>query len=136
MHKKVSRKSGVFVSANGGFVINERLFISDLFRLGGLKSLRGFNENYFFAKSFAISNIEYRYFYEPESYFVLFYDQGYLVNQHGKKSRTDLPLGLGGGINLKTDVGVIQIYYSMGSSRDQPFSFNYSKVHFGIVNRF
>jgi translocation and assembly module TamA len=126
----------MYFKLGGGFVFNERLFISDLFRLGGLKSLRGFNENYFFAKSYGISNIEYRFFYEPDSYFALFYDQGYLITQYGKNSRTDLPLGIGGGLNLKTDVGVIQIYYSLGSSRDQSFNFSHSKVHFGIVNRF
>jgi hypothetical protein len=58
------------------------------------------------------------------------------VTQYGKNSRTNLPLGVGSGLNLKTGVGVLQIYYSLGQSRDQKFSFNYSKVHFGIVNRF
>jgi translocation and assembly module TamA len=136
IHQSVSRKSGVFLKLTGGLINNKNLFLSDLFRLGGLRSLRGFNENYFFASSFAISNIEYRYFYEEDSYFVLFYDQGYLVSQYGKNNRTDLPLGLGSGLNLKTAVGVLQIYYSLGQSRDQKLSFNYSKVHFGIVNRF
>jgi translocation and assembly module TamA len=46
-YSKISPKSVLFTKVEGGKVINSYLFRNDLFRIGGLSSLRGFNENFF-----------------------------------------------------------------------------------------
>lgn len=135
-HFKLKGKVGLYAGLSGGILINDQIFINDMFRLGGLKTLRGFNENYFYTSKYSLSNIELRYFYEPESYFMLFYDQAYLASEFVNATKIDYPLGMGGGLNLKTAVGTLQVFYSLGKSKDQRLSFNYSKIHFGIINRF
>ena len=46
-----------------GGVYNDRLFFNDLYRLGGLKSIRGFSENTLFADNYAFSTLEPRFFF-------------------------------------------------------------------------
>ncbi|HYG39901.1 MAG TPA: hypothetical protein VD908_14845 [Cytophagales bacterium] len=135
-HLRIKGKSGLYAAFSGGFIFNDRILINDMFRIGGLKTLRGFNENFFFASGYGISNLEFRYFYEAESFFMLFYDQAFLRSEFINMINVDYPLGIGAGLNLKTDVGTLQVVYSLGKSNSQPLNFNYSKIHFGIINRF
>ena len=62
----------------GEGLLNPRLFINDLFRLGGLNSLRGFNENQFYTSAYAVATAEFRQFIGADSYVFLFADQAYL----------------------------------------------------------
>ncbi len=134
-HFRLGKKSVFFSKASVGLVENENLFVNDLFRLGGLKSLRGFNENFFFANRYTAVNIEYRFFTSSTSYLFLFTDHGYIWNKLST-NKENYVAGLGAGISFDTRVGVFNLVYSLGRSDEQTFSFNLSKIHFGLVTRF
>jgi len=121
----------------GGGVYNDRLFFNDLFRLGGLKSLRGFSENTFFADNFSYSTIEARFFFETSSYLFVFYDQAWWLRyslEHN--SFKDKPSGFGAGISLTTKAGIFNFVWAVGSSKIQELGFDQSKIHFGYISRF
>ncbi|ELR69883.1 hypothetical protein C900_04586 [Fulvivirga imtechensis AK7] len=120
----------------GGKIINDQLFLNDLFRLGGLRSLRGFNENYFYASDYVLSNLELRLFYATDSWLFIFYDQSYLYFNTGESQFEDYPLGIGAGINFATKAGVVSLAYALGRSEEQPLSLRISKFHFGYVAKF
>ncbi len=124
------------IKARGGKIFNDQLFVNDLYRIGGLKSLRGFNENFFFASSYALANFNIRYYLDETTYFVAFYDQSYIINNTINNQSEDYPLGLGAGINLTTNTGVFSFIYALGRTRSQPLSFSLSKIHFGYTSRF
>jgi translocation and assembly module TamA len=109
--------------------------LSDLYRIGGLKTLRGFNENNYYASDYAIYTLEYRYFTDESSYVMLFLNQAYFDNQLNN-NYTDWPLGFGTGISFTTKAGVFQFIYALGQAKDQPINLNLSKIHFGLVSRF
>jgi outer membrane protein assembly factor BamA len=132
----VSPRSVWVTSAKAGKIANSNLFKNDLFRLGGLNSLRGHNENFFFASDYAILTLEYRYFIEPTSYLFLFYDQSYIKHAVTGSYYEDHPLGTGAGVSFTTNVGVFQLIYAMGQSQDQKFGFNFARIHFGLTSRF
>lgn len=117
-------------------MINDRLFINDLFRVGGLNSLRGFNENYFFASDYMLSNLELQFHYEPGGYAFVFYDQSWLYFDTGESYFKDYPLGLGAGLNFTTASGLISLAYALGNSKEQPLNFRISKFHFGYIANF
>jgi outer membrane protein assembly factor BamA len=120
-----------------GVIYNPKaLFLNDLQRIGGLQSIRGFNENFFFASQYAISRMEGRWYFEEDSYFLAFYDQGFLTYSLRNSSFSDHPAGLGGGIALMTAGGQLMLVYALGTSKTQPFGTNLSKIHFGYVARF
>lgn len=126
---------GAFLRSASGWIRNQNLFLNDLFRAGGLKSIRGFNENYFFASAYSYLNLEQRLFFDRESYLLIFADAGILENPYFAK-KTDRPFAVGAGLNLDTGTGLFRFIYAVGKSAEQPFSLSFSKIHFGYLARF
>ncbi|UII22048.1 BamA/TamA family outer membrane protein [Fulvivirga ligni] len=120
---------------SGAALINDHLYINDLFRVGGLKSLRGFNENNFYASSYFLSNVQLEWYFNYDSYLYLFYDQSVMRNKVSSMGLT-APLGAGLGLSLPTGNGRVNLAYAIGRSDEQPFSARLSKFHFGYVANF
>jgi len=120
---------------NGGFLISEWLFTNDLYRLGGFRTIRGFNENQFFANRYIYSTIELRIISTEGTYFFAFYDQGYVRNEVGD-GYEDFPLGFGVGVNFSTNSGMFNFVFAMGHAKQQDIDFSQSKIHFGYTARF
>lgn len=132
-HLYLSPSFGAWLRLRGGEMANKNLFLNDLFRLGGLSSIRGFNDNFFFAKQYVYVNFEPRYYFDHYSYFLLFFDWGRIKDN---KEAIDRPYSVGGGIRLETEQGVFSFIYALGKSNTQIMGFNFSKVHFGYIGRF
>jgi len=132
----VARYFGIMLRVQGGKLINNQLFKNDLFRLGGLQTIRGFNENFFFASDYLIGTMEMRLHYAADSYAFMFYDQSYLAYTVRKNQFQDSPLGLGVGLSMSTGRGQLNLVYALGKSQDQPLSLSLSKFHFGYVANF
>ena len=65
-----------------GAIFNAHIFQNEMFRLGGLTTIRGFNEESIFASSYGIGTVEYRYLYEKNANIRLFSDIGLIKNQN------------------------------------------------------
>jgi len=132
----VKRAGVLLLRLRGDGLLNPRLFTNDLFRLGGLNSLRGFNENFFYTSSYAVATAEFRQFIGADSYAFLFADQGYARHDIARDRYTDQPTGVGAGLSFRTAAGLFQFVYSVGRSNDQKFELKSSKIHFGLTSRF
>ncbi len=132
---RIGKKATLLNQFQGGTVQSQNLVLSDLYRIGGLKTLRGFNENNYYVSDFAIYTLEYRYFTDESSYVMLFANQAYMHNKLNGNF-TDWPIGFGTGISFSTKAGIFQFIYALGYAKDQPLSLNLSKIHFGLVSRF
>lgn len=132
---RIGRKSTLLQKVNSGYIQSSNLVLGDLYRVGGLKTLRGFNENNYFVSDFAIYTLEYRYFTEATSYLLLFVEQAFIRNRLND-NYSDWPLGFGTGLSFSTKAGVFQFIYAVGYAKDQKLSFNLSKIHFGLTTRF
>jgi outer membrane protein assembly factor BamA len=130
-----NQRLGLLTRLSGGLMENPNLFVNDLFRLGGLKTIRGFNENFFFANNYIYLNIEPRYYFDTYSYFMIFADMGRLENQV-QNLKTDYPFSMGIGFSLETGSGIFNFIYALGGSNAQEFALNLSKIHFGYTGRF
>ncbi|NML67338.1 BamA/TamA family outer membrane protein [Hymenobacter sp. RP-2-7] len=138
-------RQGVLVARLRGealFNQQQKYFLNDLFRLGGLNSLRGFSENQFYTNAYGVGTIEFRQFTGPEGYVFLFADQSvlraYQAATVGLTSALDAPTGLGAGLSFRTAAGLFQFVYSVGRSPfyNQSFGLSNSKIHFGLTSRF
>jgi translocation and assembly module TamA len=139
----LGRQGVLLVRARGEGLFNQQFFLNDLFRLGGLNSLRGFTENQFYTNAYGVGTIELRQFTGPEGYVFIFADQALLqaydftttqVSSHA----LDSPTGLGAGLSFRTAAGLFQFVYSVGRSQfyNTGFSLSNSKIHFGLTSRF
>lgn len=135
-YRMVNAKHGIYARLLAAKLFNENLFQNELYRIGGLTNLRGFNQNFFFASAYSIATIEYRFFWEEEAFFFFFYDQAFLQTQILRTLKQEIPLGIGGGISFRTKGGVFNLTYAVGKSEIQNFSIAKSKVHFGFTSRF
>ena len=124
------------IGNQSGILVNDNLFTNELFRIGGLKTLRGFDEESIFASSYSIFTLEYRFILEENSYFSVFYDQGWYENQSSTTFITDTPFGFGTGITFDTKIGIFSISYALGKQFSNPILFRAAKIHFGFVNFF
>ncbi|MDN3668585.1 BamA/TamA family outer membrane protein [Echinicola jeungdonensis] len=128
---------GTKLALLGGEIHNETLLINDLYRLGGLRSIRGFNENFFFANRFLYANFEPRFYFGERSYWLVFADAGRLENSLMiKDQQTDFVFSFGAGLSLEASGGVFNFIYALGKSNEQELGVNFSKVHFGYTARF
>ncbi|MEJ7666173.1 MAG: BamA/TamA family outer membrane protein [Hymenobacter sp.] len=123
----LGRQSVLLVRLRGEGLFNPRLFLNDLFRLGGLNSLRGFNENQFYTNAYGVATVELRQFTGPEGYVFLFADQALLRAYQSTNLQTyalDQPTGLGAGLSFRTAAGLFQFVYSVGRSEFLDTSFS------------
>ena len=137
----LGRQGVVLVRLRGEGLFNQQLFLNDLFRLGGLNSLRGFSENQFYTNAYGVGTIELRQFTGPEGYVFIFADQALLKAYLAADLATralDTPTGLGAGLSFRTPAGLFQFVYSVGRSEflNTSFALTNSKIHFGLTSRF
>jgi outer membrane protein assembly factor BamA len=137
-YTRVGKKSVLLsrIMAARLFNNSQNVFFNDLYRIGGLRTLRGFNENTFFAATYGVATLEYRFYTDETSYLLLFADQGYMQNPISPIRETDFPIGFGAGLSFSTPAGMFNFIYSLGRSADSKISLNLSKIHFGITSRF
>ena len=130
------KRSTIHLRMQGGLFVNENMFRNEIYRIGGLKTLRGFNEQAIFASSFAIGTIEYRFILEQNSNLFVFFDQAYYEDESREDVLSDSPFGFGAGVNFETNAGVFSLTYALGRQFDNNISFRGGKVHFGFISFF
>lgn len=113
-----------------------QLFTNEQYRIGGLKTLRGFNEQSIYASRYGIGTFEYRFMIGTYDYLTLFSDIGYVENNAGEIFTSTLFTGIGTGINFRTNAGIFSLFYALGKDDQSPFELRTSKIHFGYINRF
>lgn len=112
------------------------LEISDLYRLGGANSLRGYRENQFFGNRIIWSNFEYRYLFNKRNYTFIFFDTGYFL-KNGNLDRnitkqSGFKTGYGIGFSLESGLGMLSVSYAIAGGN----SLSQGVIHFGIKNEF
>lgn len=126
----------IAVGVNGKELRTSSFENSDLFRLGGTNTLRGYREDQFLGSRIFWSNLEYRALFTRRSYGFLFFDTGYYLRpaqeEKNISKQEDFLYGFGLGLNIETGLGVLRVSYALG--KDDAFSDG--KIHFGILNEF
>jgi len=132
----IANRSAFKIGAQAAFIYGETTFQNELSRIGGLKTLRGFDEESIYASSFSILTLEYRFILEQNSYLYVFGDGAWYENNEVSRYIQDTPFGFGAGISFETKAGIFSINYALGKQFSNPIEFRSGKIHFGIVNYF
>jgi len=111
-------------------------FENELFRFGGAKTLRGFDESIFFASIYSIQDIEIKYLFERNSAFYVFWNGAYYYQDITQSTAEDFPWGFGIGLDFETKAGIFSLSYALGKQFDNPFEIKSAKIHFGYISRF
>lgn len=127
-------KNSIFVRNQTFYLQSDDYVINELFRFGGINSIRGFNENSLQANAYSGIIAEYRYLVASNLYIHSITDFGYF--QDKTANIKDQLLGLGIGFGLFTKNGLFNLVYANGSTSDQAIKLSNSIVHISFKTNF
>lgn len=149
MQKTSYRLSGgaqVYIPIGRHFVVTPRVmagsllsgphYYNELFKIGGVDCIRGFDVNDLYASSYLLYSAEVRYIFAQRSYVHLFFDGGTYEQQLENRYRKDSPFGFGAGIAIAVKAGLFYLDYALPRQKESPISFKTGKIHFGIKVEF
>ncbi len=123
-------------STQFGSVFGNTIYKNELFRIGGLRTLRGFDEESIYASTYVIPTLEYRFLFEKNSNLFLFAEGAWYENNNVSGYTTDTPVGLGAGINFETKAGIFNLSYGLGKQFSNGFDLRTGKIHAGLTALF
>ncbi len=130
----LNAKNSIFVRNQTFYLQSDDYVINELFRFGGINSIRGFNENSLQANAFSGIIAEYRYLLASNLYLHSITDFGYFQDKTSKIE--DRLLGLGFGFGLFTKNGLFNLVYANGSTSEQAIKLSNSIVHISFKTNF
>lgn len=129
-------RSTIKLGVNAASLQGVDLFENELFRIGGLNTLRGFDEGSIYASTYSIATVEYHYIFEQNSYLFAFWNGAYYESRTYNNFAHDTPYGFGVGVSFETKAGIFSLSYALGKQFNNPIIFKDAKISFGIVNYF
>ena len=132
----VGKRKTIKLSNQFGSILNDNLFENELYRIGGYKTIRGFDEESLQVSSFSISTIEFRYLLEKRSNVFVFVDAAWSEKKITNYYENNWHFGLGSGISFQTQNGLLTLIYSLGKTQTQSFLFRTGKIHIGFTSFF
>ncbi|MGJ8743619.1 hypothetical protein [Polaribacter sp.] len=120
----LNTRSSIFIRNKTGYLNSDFFIDNELFRIGGANSIRGFNEQSIFSKSYSFFNLEYRFLTSEKSYFYSITDFANIKTIIGN----DNLLGLGLGYLFSTSNSQINLSTAIGKTTSQNFDFKESKL--------
>jgi hypothetical protein len=127
-------KNCIALQSQNFYLGSNQYLTNELFRFGGINSIRGFNENSLQANFFSSILTEYRYIAAQNLYFHTIIDYGYYQDKTIQRSGGLLGLGIGVGIFTKN--GLFRFMYSNGSSENQAIKLSNSIIQISLKTNF
>lgn len=130
----LNEKNSVFLKNNTNFLNSASYLTNELYRFGGINSIRGFLENSIDASLSSVLNTEYRYLLDGSSFVHSIIDVAYFENEI-LNIQEEL-FGFGVGLGLNTKAGLFKFNIANGLSKNQNIEFANTKVHIIYLTRF
>jgi hypothetical protein len=124
-------RNSINIRSQNYYLKSSDYITNELFRFGGINSIRGFAENSLQASFMTAVLAEYRYLASPSLYFHSITDYSIFTDSTIKtesSTKTKL-LGVGLGIGIKTKNGLLKISLAAGTKNDQRIEFSNTIVH-------
>lgn len=120
--------SGIFNKY--GFYENE------MFKIGGIKSIRGFDEKSIIATAYSIFTLEPQFFISKYSFVSVFADYAYFEEKGDEVNKTNHALGIGAGISIDSKAGIFSLNFAVGKLKNTYLRLSNTKMHFGYIAHF
>ena len=137
-YKPIGTWATVKTSIKSAYKYNqERLYDNELFRIGGNRLLRGFDEQSILTDLYAVATVEFRVVLDQNSFLSFpFIDYGRVHSLREGEKSWENTFGTGFGLNFATGAGIFNVSFAIGKRTDIPVDFSATKIHFGYVSLF
>ncbi|MFY7810557.1 MAG: hypothetical protein ACOVQ2_02385 [Flavobacterium sp.] len=133
-HYILNSKNSIFIKSNHFYLNSNEYLVNELYRFGGIYSIRGFQENSLQANILSLIASEYRYRLSPGLYLHSVLDYCYYEDTTSNMTKKLIGLGLGMGLNTKN--GLFRLNYATGFEQNNSPSFQNALLHFSFISRF
>ncbi|MFN8274327.1 MAG: hypothetical protein U0X58_05530 [Flavobacteriaceae bacterium] len=130
----LNQKNNICIKTENFFLNSNHYITNELYRFGGINSIRGFNENSLQANLFSSIMTEYRFVPATNLYIYSIVDYGYYQDKTINKNGNLLGLGIGLGVITKN--GLINLIYANGSTQTSEIKSANSIVHISFKTIF
>ncbi len=127
----LNKRNSIFVGNQTGYLGSDNYLENELFRFGGIKSVRGFEENSLCASFYTSFQTEYRYLLSPNLYAHSILD--FAQTENGITNTKNTLYGIGIGLGLQTKAGLLRLNFANGKTESQNFEFRNSKIHLSLT---
>jgi outer membrane protein assembly factor BamA len=130
----LNQKNSFYIKSKGAILFSDNYLTNELFRFGGINSIRGFEENSIEANAYGVLNTEYRYLLSQNLYIHSIIDFSYL--EHNNINLKEKLFGFGFGFGLFTKSGLLKFNYANGKNDSKKFKLSDSKIHLSLTATF
>lgn len=127
-------RNSIFLKNETRFFSSDSYLVNELYRFGGINSIRGFNENSIDASFYSVLNTEYRYLLNDTSFIHSIIDTAFFENKILNTEEQLYSFGIGLGLNTKAGLFIFNI--ANGVSKNQNFNAGNTKIHLSLYSRF
>lgn len=136
LFNEITPRNTVLIQLRGAAIQSSTMFLNEAHRIGGMHTIRGFDEESIFATAYSIFTLEYRFLLEQNSNIFAFFDGAWYELDTRNTYVSDTPFGFGLGISFETAAGIFSLTYALGRQMDNPILLRTGKIHFGFVSFF
>lgn len=127
----LNKKNSINIKSQNYFLQSDNYIINELFRFGGINSIRGFEESSLQANFLTSILTEYRYTLSPSLYIHSIIDYGTYKDRTAteqNKQKTSL-IALGLGLGLQTSNGLLKLVFANGKNNNNNLTFSNTIVN-------
>ena len=136
-YQPIQERSTVLFGFRGFALFSEEpIYQNEQYRLGGARSIRGFDEESIFSTRAAFGTLEYRFLLSKDAHLAAFSDYGFFENKTEVVEIRQRLLSFGLGMALQTAGGQFKISIATGKNQDNGFDLRASKFHLGFISLF
>jgi len=115
----------------GAIILSDTIKVGEMFRVGGMNSLRGYLENSFYAQKYVVSTIEARYIIDMYSHISFFVDWGWI------KGRSEVWVASpGSGISMFSKNSIVRVMVASGFNLGRRITSQSIVLHVGYSRLF
>lgn len=126
--------NAIYLRNESALLSSDTYLTNELYRFGGINSIRGFSENSIDASVYSVFNTEYRYIFNNSIYLHSIIDFAYFENP--VISLQEELYSFGFGFGFLTEAGLFRLNIANGISTEQNFKFSNTKIHLSLSSRF
>jgi len=130
----INFRNKIFLNLHSEALVSDTYLNNELFRFGGINTIRGFSENALIGNFYTLLQTEYRYLLDTNLYAGTVLDLGNYENQQYNFNETILGFGIGLGLRSKS--GILKLTLANSIADSQKSSFSNTKVHIGFTSFF
>lgn len=127
-------RNAIFLKTTTQYLNTTNPYENELFRIGGINSIRGFNEQSILTPQYNATNLEYHFKVNIASYLYTITDFAILNNINTDTTTQLYSLGLGYYLNTKNTI--LNLSYAVGTNYKSPLNLNNSKLHIKLTYPF